>query len=56
MYYVIYKKNSNNKYLNEDGEWSSYDEAEKFNYPHAYMKLPDNAQWVGPCEEGKEPV
>lgn len=53
MFYVLYSP-SRKQYLNEDGEFCKFEEAEKFEFPHFTPAFSD-VKWVGPCKEGEEP-
>ena len=53
MFYVLYSP-SRKMYLDEDGEYCKYEDAEKFDKPIKKWET-DNHKWVGPCEEGEEP-
>lgn len=55
MFYVIYKKKSGNQYRNENGEFGSFQQAEKFRCVDPHVILEQDEQWVGPCKEGEEP-
>lgn len=52
-YYVLYSP-SRNQYVNEDGEFTGFTQAEKFDTPYFTPALAD-VRWVGPCKEREEP-
>ena len=53
MYYVLYSP-SRNQYVNVEGDFAGFADAEKHEQPWFTPTL-DDANWVGPCEEGVEP-
>lgn len=53
LFYVLYSP-SRKKYVNEDGEFCTYAEAEKHAGPYFTPSF-DDVKWVGPCKEGEEP-
>lgn len=53
MFYVLYSP-SREQYVNEDGEFCNFANAEKFDGPYFTPALAD-VKWVGPCVEGEEP-
>lgn len=53
MYYVLYSP-SKKMYLDEDGEYCKYEQAEKHPSPF-FTSMFEDVKWVGPCMEGEEP-
>lgn len=53
MFYVLYSP-SRKMYVDKNGEFCKYENAEKFNKPYFTLVFED-VKWVGPCKEGEEP-
>ena len=54
MFYVIYNTVTK-QYRNEDGEWGSYADAERFLNADYFVQLGKDGRLVGPCVEGETP-
>ena len=52
-YYVLYSP-SRNQYVNVEGDFAGFADAEKHEQPWFTPTL-DDVKWVGPCEDGVEP-